>query len=106
MTSSEGEAADAENPRSDDLFGDPGWVYDSGHPAFYCAQSAAATADRIYTLRINDADSALTCTILVGQTSGSTTGANVSFSAGDRLDIATPAAINGVRANFAVAVGP
>jgi hypothetical protein len=79
----------------------------SGHfTAFYCSQGGNAAANRTFTLRKNGANTTLTCAINSGSASGNTTGASVSFSAGDLVDIALPATADNQPARFAVAIGP
>jgi hypothetical protein len=56
-----------------------------------CFSEDAPAVNITFTLRKNGADTALTCTILAGQTSGSGSG-SASWVAGDLLDVRAPAA--------------
>jgi hypothetical protein len=59
----------------------------SGHfTSFYCYATAIATS-RTLTLRKNEGPTTLTCPIAANATRGSTTGASISFNAGDRIDV-------------------
>ncbi len=79
----------------------------SGHfTALYCYAANVPTVSTTFTLRDNASDTSVTCTIAAGAHTGSTTGLSVPFSAGDLLDVSTPANGNGGKASFAVTVGP
>ena len=58
-----------------------------------CAITKANGAQRVFTLRLNGADSSLTCTIPQGAVKGSGTG-SVSLSAGDLVDVKAPATMD------------
>jgi len=60
------------------------------------------------TLRLNGADTSLTCTILANESTGSTTGASVAFSAGDTIDVSVPivTSINATVHSAAIGFGP
>jgi len=78
-----------------------------GHfKSFYCYQGAMTATGETYTLNVNDVSTALTCTVPSGSLSGSTTGASVSFSAGDVIDILLPATPPEAPGSFAIGVGP
>ena len=72
----------------------------------HCYSTVARTVDTTFTLRDNVANTVATCAILSGAHTGSTTGLSVAFTAGDLLDVASPAANGAGKASFAVAVGP
>jgi hypothetical protein len=74
--------------------------------ALFCRQAINATANRTFTLRINGANTTLTCTIPNGSPNGSTTGASIAFNAGDRVAIALPGAVNATPINFGLTVAP
>src|SRR5262249_17980460 len=61
-------------------------VATSGHfTAFYCYSQTAPSANITFTLRLDGANTSLTCTINNGSTSGSTTGASLAFATGDLI---------------------
>jgi len=80
----------------------------SGHfTSFHCYATAIAQS-RTMTLRLNGADTSLTCTIDANETRGSTAGASVAFNAGDMIDVSVPpvTGINGTVHSAAIGVGP
>jgi hypothetical protein len=54
-----------------------------------CYQGATALVALTYTLRVNGANTSLTCTVPILSKQGLGTG-SVAFAAGDLIDIATP----------------
>jgi hypothetical protein len=59
--------------------------------AMRCWMNGTSASNLTFTLRVNGANSGLTCTITAGQSKGSGTGTAVVV-AGDLLDVATPSA--------------
>ena len=80
----------------------------AGHfTALSCFMATTSTSAQTFTLRVNGANTTLTCTIPVGSLSGSTTGASIAFSPGNLVDIACPTSgTNATPGSFALTVGP
>jgi hypothetical protein len=75
--------------------------------ALSCFMATTSTSAQTFTLRLNGANTTLTCTIPAGSLSGSTTGASIAFSVGALVDIACPAAnVPGTPGSFSLTVGP
>ena len=69
-----------------------------------CFVETAPNADITFTLRKNEANTTLTCTVASGANTGSGSG-SVSFVAGDRLDVAAPANVQGSTKPGTFAIG-
>jgi len=80
----------------------------SGHfTSMYCSVTAnVSNSTTTFTLRLNGADTTLTCTIVNGTRKGNTTGASVAFSTGDLIDVQVGTTNPNSPISVAVGVGP